>query len=62
MTKKIPESPLLTIAKVAKLLDISPETVRRRISAGELRVIRDGRNIRIDPDDLESYVAVRRIR
>jgi excisionase family DNA binding protein len=55
-------SPLLTIRETAERLGVSVETVRRRISAGELRVIRDGRIIRIDPDDLEIYIAIRRIR
>jgi excisionase family DNA binding protein len=52
---------LFTIQEVAERLRVSVETIRRRISAGELRVIRDGRIIRIDPDDLEAYIAVRRI-
>ena len=49
--------PLLTIREAAERLGVSIETVRRRIKAGELRVIRDGRIIRIHPDDLESYIA-----
>jgi excisionase family DNA binding protein len=61
MAKNIP-APLLTIAEVAELLGVSIETVRRRINTGELRVIRDGRIIRIHPDDLEAYIAIRRIR
>jgi excisionase family DNA binding protein len=52
----------LTIHETAERLGVSIETVRRRVNAGELRVIRDGRIIRIHPDDLESYIAARRIR
>ena len=55
-------SSLLTIREAAERLGVSIETVRRRIKAGELRVIRDRRIIRIHPDDLESYIAIRRIR
>jgi excisionase family DNA binding protein len=41
-------------------LGVSIKTVRRRIEAGELPVIRDGRVIRVHPNDLDRYVASRR--
>jgi excisionase family DNA binding protein len=62
MTTKSPSSPLLTIQETAEHLGVSLETVRRRISSGELRIIRDRRIIRIHPDDLESFIAIRRRR
>jgi excisionase family DNA binding protein len=62
MTNKSHSSPLLTIQETAERLGVSVETIRRRISSHELRVIRDKRIIRIHPDDLEAYIAIRRIR
>jgi excisionase family DNA binding protein len=53
---------LLTIRETADSLGVSVETIRRRIKYGELHIIRDGRVIRIHPDDLEMFIAVRRIR
>jgi excisionase family DNA binding protein len=52
---------LLTLAAVAEALGCSIRTLRRRIEARELPVIRDGRLIRIDPEDLRRYLAVRRL-
>jgi excisionase family DNA binding protein len=60
MTKKADLEPLLTIKEAASALNESAKTVRRRIDAGDLPVIRDGRNIRIAPDDIRSYIAKRR--
>jgi excisionase family DNA binding protein len=51
---------LLNIGEVADVLSVSIKTVRRRIEAGELPVIRDGRVIRVHPNDLDRYVASRR--
>lgn len=51
---------LLNIDEVAEFLGVSIKTVRRRIEAGELPVIRDGRVIRVHPNDLNRYVASRR--
>ena len=42
------------------MLGISSKTIDRRIRNGELPVIRDGRIIRVHPDDLERYLAARR--
>ena len=39
---------------------MSEKSLDRRIRAGELPVIRDGRIIRVHPDDLERYIAARR--
>ncbi len=52
--------PLLTKKRVAEILDTSEKTVDRRIRSGDLPAIRDGRIIRIRPEDLERYIAQRR--
>ena len=48
--------PLMTVREVAKGMNASEKTVRRRIAAGELPVIRDGRMIRIRPKDYRWYL------
>jgi excisionase family DNA binding protein len=50
---------LLTI-EGAEMLNVSVRTLRRRVSQGELPVIRDGRIVRIQPDDLRRYILLRR--
>ena len=51
---------LLSIADVADVLGCSTKTVKRRITAGDLSVIRDGRLVRIHPADLQRYIKLRR--
>ncbi len=53
-------SPLLTIRAVAKILNVSEKTVRRRVDAGDLPIVRDGHLIRILAEDLNGYIAARR--
>jgi excisionase family DNA binding protein len=61
MRKRIePPERLLTIDEAAEILNVSPKTIRRRIAARELPAIRDGRSVRVSPDDLRSYIAKRR--
>ncbi len=48
--------PLMTVREVAAAMNASEKTIRRRIAAGELPVIRDGRLIRIRPKDYRSYL------
>ncbi len=48
--------PLMTVREVAADMKASEKTVRRRIAAGELPVIRDGRLIRIRPKDYRAYL------
>ncbi len=57
MTKRddVPE-PLMTVKEVAADMKVSEKTVRRRIAAGELAAIRDGRLIRIRPKDYRRYL------
>lgn len=47
---------LLSVATVARLLDCSPRTVRRRIAGGELAARLDHGRVVIRGDDLRSYV------
>jgi excisionase family DNA binding protein len=51
-------SPLLEIADVARILNVSIITVRRKVSAGELPCIRltKGGPMRFDPRDLEHFI------
>ena len=51
---------LLTLKESADTLHYSVNTLRRRIVAGEIAVIRDGRLVRIDPEDLDRYIRNRR--
>ncbi len=57
MTKRDDVSePLMTAKEVATGTNASEKTIRRRIAAGELPVIRDGRLIRIRPKDYRRYL------
>ena len=51
---------LLTLPDAAEILGLSLKTLRRRVAAGDLPVIRDGRLVRVHPNDLERYIAARR--
>jgi excisionase family DNA binding protein len=46
---------LLTVREVAALEAVSPKTITRRITAGELPALRTGRLLRIRPQDLRTY-------
>ena len=57
MTKRDDVSePLMTVKELAADMKVSEKTVRRRIAAGDLPVIRDGRLIRIRPKDYRTYL------
>jgi excisionase family DNA binding protein len=62
MTKSDPvgELRLLSVKETCAVLGCSIKTLRRRIAAGEIAVIRDGRLIHIHPDDLRRYIQQRR--
>jgi putative molybdopterin biosynthesis protein len=49
-------SALLSPAEVARLAAISRKTVYREIDRGELPAIHVGRQLRIDPTDLNQYL------
>ena len=51
---------LLTIREVAVLHNASEKTIRRRIDAGELPVVRDGRLLRVRRVDYEAYLTCHR--
>ena len=46
---------VLTVKETADLENTSERTIRRRIIAGELPAIRDGRQYKIRPQDLRAY-------
>lgn len=51
----------LTVAEVAQLLKLNPQTVRNVIDRGELPAIRVGsRRVRIQRSDLDAFLAERR--
>jgi excisionase family DNA binding protein len=63
VTKGIDTMPplrLLSLPEVADRLGCSIKTLRRRIATGDLAIIRDGRLIRVRPEDLERYIQQRR--
>jgi excisionase family DNA binding protein len=47
---------VLTVAQVADILRLNPQTVRNWIDAGTFPAIRIGRRVRIKRDDLEAFV------
>lgn len=47
---------LLSVATVARLLDCSPRTVRRRIAEGSLRAVCDHGRVVVRGDELRAYV------
>jgi excisionase family DNA binding protein len=47
---------LLTVDEVAKLLKISPITVRRHIASGDLSAVRAGRAVRVRRDSAETFL------
>jgi excisionase family DNA binding protein len=55
-----PVPKLLTVREFADLSRHSPRQVARWIAAGELRVHRFGRGVRIAQDDARSFIAAAR--
>ena len=53
-------APLMTLEAASQMIGCSVKTLRRRIAEGALAVIRDGRLIRIQPEDLQRYIQQRR--
>ena len=47
---------LLSVATVARLLDCSPRTVRRRIAEGSLPAVLDHGRVVIRADELRAYI------
>ena len=48
--------PLHTVAEAAEILNVSVKTVRRLIERQQLRVVRIGGSVRIDPVDLQDLI------
>ena len=46
-------SPKISIAEAARRIGVSDDTIRRRISNGQLKAVRSGRIIRISEDALD---------
>jgi DNA binding domain, excisionase family len=49
---------LLTAQEAASHLNVSVKTIRRRIDAGEIAVVRIGRAVRIHPKELQRYLSM----
>lgn len=47
----------LTVAEVAELLHVTPETVRRMVRKGHLRAVKVGRNLLVAPSELAKLLA-----
>jgi excisionase family DNA binding protein len=47
---------LLSPAEVARLAAVSRKTVYREVARGELKAVHVGRQLRIDPADLNQYL------
>lgn len=52
---------LLTIRQAADFLQITPKLVRSLIARGDLRHVRIGKHWRVDQDDLDLFVARRKV-
>lgn len=49
---------LLTLPQVADRLQVSLSTVRRLVADSKLKAVRIGRNLRVRPDDLKTYIEI----
>jgi excisionase family DNA binding protein len=54
-----PERPFYTIRSLAQRLSVTERTIRNILARGELRSYRVCRTVRIDPDDVDRYLAER---
>ena len=48
--------PLLTYREVAEVLGVTDRTVWELVRKGELRNVRVGRSVRVDPADLRKFI------
>jgi len=60
VTSLAPRLQLLTLQEAAAIPRISIKTLRRRIAAGAISAVRDGRMLRIALSEIERYIAERR--
>lgn len=49
-----------TAEEVARVLNVSVSTIRRRIASGDLPAVKVGQLTRIHPDDFDAYIAENR--
>lgn len=49
----------VTVAEVAKLMRVSTMTVYRLIKSGELAAVKIGKSYRLQPEDVDRYLAER---
>ncbi len=54
--RPVAASQFSTIAEIARRLDCSIATIRRRIGTGALRVVRDGRLVRVAEEDFQQFL------
>ena len=47
---------LMTVQQVAEQLDMHPETIRRKIKAGDLKAYTTGRSYRISEEQLMNFL------
>jgi excisionase family DNA binding protein len=52
---------LLTLAEVAERLGTSVRFIRRLIAERRIAFVKVGRHVRIDPADLEAFIAASRV-
>lgn len=56
-TAKLPDSPLLTLDKVAAYLQVDERTVRRYCTKGDLEFVKFGRNVlRFKPEWIDEFI------
>jgi len=53
---------LLRISDVAERLNVHTATVRRMIQRGELPAVKIGKNVRVQPADLDAYIQAAHIK
>jgi excisionase family DNA binding protein len=58
-TRRLPEK-LLTLRQVAERLSVCTATVSRLCSRGDLPSVRIANSMRVEPDDLDAFIASRR--
>ncbi len=60
MTTPRPTPPLLTTRQVAEFLAVSPETILRRVRAGEISAVRIATNaLRFREEDITEFLELR---
>jgi excisionase family DNA binding protein len=58
----VPSLKLMSVQGAAQYAHVSTQTVRRAIKAGQLKIYRAGRQIRIDESDLVNYLSLEELK